>query len=102
MYQRVMFGPVTNDENKKLVDLNGRETALLIPLVIFMVWIGIRPVDFTKYSEEWVETILSGSEAKSIAVLQQANPVDLPDWTTSLYDINSQDTERLIYAKKEN
>jgi NADH-quinone oxidoreductase subunit M len=102
MYQRVMFGPVTNEENKKLIDLNGRETALLIPLVIFMVWIGIRPVDFTKYSEEWVETILSGSEAKSVAVLQEANSDHLPDWTTSLYDINSQNTERIIYAKKEN
>ncbi|MGF1669319.1 MAG: NuoM family protein, partial [Balneolaceae bacterium] len=51
MYQRVMFGPVTHEENKKLIDINGREIGLLIPLILFMVWIGIRPVDFTKYSE---------------------------------------------------
>ncbi|MEX0843906.1 MAG: NADH-quinone oxidoreductase subunit M, partial [Balneolaceae bacterium] len=50
MFQRVMFGPLTNDENKKLIDLNAREIGLLAPLMIFMIWIGIHPVDFTKYS----------------------------------------------------
>ena len=88
MYQRVMFGPITHEENKNLLDLNARETGLLIPLVIFMIWIGVRPVDFTKYSENWVETYISLSEEKGIAVLEETNIDDIPDWTADLYEIN--------------
>jgi len=88
MYQRVMFGPITNEENEKLIDLNAREIGLLVPLVLFMVWIGIRPVDFTQYSEEWVETYIAATEEKSIAVLEQAANEDLPNWTAKIYGID--------------
>ena len=37
LYQRVMFGPVTNPANEHLPDLNVREYATLIPLVILCV-----------------------------------------------------------------
>ena len=37
LYQRVMFGPVTNPANEHLPDLNAREYATLIPLVILCV-----------------------------------------------------------------
>jgi NADH-quinone oxidoreductase subunit M len=54
MYQRVMFGPVDKEENRGLKDLNTRETVyLLIPLV-FIVWIGVYPRTFLKYSEKTV------------------------------------------------
>lgn len=89
MYQRVMFGPVTHEENKKLIDLNAREIGLLIPLVIFMIWIGIRPVDFTKYSENWVETYISLSEEKSVSVLENTDFESIPDWTADFYEIDS-------------
>lgn len=99
MFQRVMFGPITNEENKKLLDLNGREIGLLIPLVIFMVWIGIRPVDFTKYSENWVESYITMSKEKSITVLEQANSNELPDWTNRIYDIDESKVESFTSNK---
>src|SRR5690349_12327366 len=43
LYQRVMFGPVTNPANEHLQDLNAREYATLIPLIILCFWIGIYP-----------------------------------------------------------
>jgi NADH-quinone oxidoreductase subunit M len=43
LYQRVMFGSVTNPANKHLPDLNAREYATLIPLVLLAFWIGIYP-----------------------------------------------------------
>ena len=49
MFQRVMFGPVTNEANKKLVDLNAREIGLLIPVMVFIVWIGVYPSYFTSF-----------------------------------------------------
>jgi NADH-quinone oxidoreductase subunit M len=46
MYQRVMNGPLTRDENKSLKDLSPREIALLVALVVFIVWIGVYPRTF--------------------------------------------------------
>jgi NADH-quinone oxidoreductase subunit M len=43
LYQRVMFGPVTNPVNEHLADLNMREYATLVPLVLLAFWIGIYP-----------------------------------------------------------
>lgn len=99
MYQRVMFGPVTHEENKKLVDLNAREIGLLIPLVIFMIWIGIRPVDFTKYSEDWVETFISLSEEKSVAVLESTSRERIPDWTADFYKVDGDIKKEVAQVK---
>ncbi len=99
MYQRVMFGPITNKENEKLIDLNGREIGLLVPLVIFMVWIGIRPVDFTKYSEEWVDTYITLSEEKSVSVIENTNSDDIPDWTAKFYKIGGNQSESELVLK---
>ena len=93
MYQRVMFGPITNEENEKLIDLNGREIGLLIPLVIFMVWIGIRPVDFTQYSEEWVESYITITEEKSVAVLNETRTENIPDWTAKFYSVEEKQSD---------
>jgi NADH-quinone oxidoreductase subunit M len=43
LYQRTMFGPVTNAANEHLPDLNWREHATLLPLVALAFWIGIYP-----------------------------------------------------------
>src|SRR6056297_2404446 len=72
MYQRVIFGPMKHEKNAKLVDLNAREIGLLVPLVIFMVWIGIRPTDFTQYSEVQVQELLESSNEKRMAIQQSA------------------------------
>lgn len=88
MYQRVMFGPITKKINEKLSDINAREIGLLVPLVIFMIWIGVRPLDFTQYSEAWVDNFVNLTEEKSVIALEQAEPELLPDWTAKLYDLN--------------
>ena len=43
LYKRTFFGPITNKENLKLKDLNKREYAALIPLVLVVVYLGIHP-----------------------------------------------------------
>lgn len=88
MYQRVMFGPITNKVNEKLKDINAREIGLLVPLVIFMVWIGVKPLDFTKYSEEWVENFVTVTEDKSITVLQNSRVEEMPAWTATFYKLD--------------
>ncbi|MGD0545368.1 MAG: NADH-quinone oxidoreductase subunit M, partial [Candidatus Acidiferrales bacterium] len=43
LYQRVMFGNVTNPANEHLPDMNAREYATILPLVALAFWIGIYP-----------------------------------------------------------
>ena len=51
MYQRVVFGEVTNPKLKGLKDMNKREMFVLAPIFIFIVWIGIYPSTFLKVSQ---------------------------------------------------
>ncbi|KQU51423.1 NADH-quinone oxidoreductase chain 13 [Bosea sp. Leaf344] len=43
LYRRVMFGELVKPELKGIADLDRREMAILIPLVLLTVWYGIRP-----------------------------------------------------------
>ena len=46
MYRRVFFGPVENPENQGLIDLDLRERAILVALLVPIVWIGVHPEPF--------------------------------------------------------
>jgi NADH-quinone oxidoreductase subunit M len=49
-YQRVFFGKTERPENQALADLNGREIAVLVPVVFFIIWIGVYPGTFLEKS----------------------------------------------------
>ena len=57
LYQRSMFGPKSNRVDG-FADLTMSESAVLIPLVIMVFWIGIYPNTFLKISEPAVNQIL--------------------------------------------
>jgi NADH-quinone oxidoreductase subunit M len=48
MFRRVMFGPLEREENKSIKDLGTRELAVLIPILIFIVWMGVYPRPFLR------------------------------------------------------
>ena len=58
LYQRVMFGPVTNPANEHLPDLNLREQATLVPLVLLALWIGVYPKPLFRYLDVPVRQIV--------------------------------------------
>jgi len=58
LYQRVMFGPVTNPANEHLPDLNLREQATLMPLVLLALWIGVYPKPLFRYLDVPVRQIV--------------------------------------------
>ena len=58
MYQRVIFGKVTNPENERLMDLTLRERVILIPLVFFIFWVGIYPKPLFSRIEPAVKQVL--------------------------------------------
>ncbi len=65
LYKRTFFGPVTNDENKKLFDLNGREMVSLVPLVIIVIWLGVYPKPILTPIDNSVKAMLSFMEDKA-------------------------------------
>jgi NADH-quinone oxidoreductase subunit M len=59
MYQRVVFGEVKNEELKReLTDMTPREIIVMIPIFIFIVWIGVYPGTFLKLTEASVQSVL--------------------------------------------
>jgi len=65
MYQRVIFGEVTHEENRRLRYLTPREWAVLVPVVALIVWIGVYPTAFTGKTEATVEALIMQVEAKT-------------------------------------
>ncbi|HUL36709.1 MAG TPA: proton-conducting transporter membrane subunit, partial [Thermodesulfobacteriota bacterium] len=58
MFQRVMFGKITRPENEKLKDLNAREIAILVPMVIMIFLMGIYPKLFFSKMDASVEKFI--------------------------------------------
>lgn len=58
MYERVVWGKVTNPKLETLTDMNARELFVLIPILLFIVWIGIYPSTFTGLTQAASESIL--------------------------------------------
>jgi NADH-quinone oxidoreductase subunit M len=69
MFQRVMFGEVTNPKNLGLPDLTAREIVVLMPLLVFVVWIGVYPNTFLRPMEPSVKNFIQLVEKKRGAVL---------------------------------
>ena len=69
MYQRVIFGEITHEANRSLTDLSPREWALVVPVVLFIVWIGVYPAAFTGPTEATIEALIGQVQSKaSVAV----------------------------------
>jgi NADH-quinone oxidoreductase subunit M len=64
MFQRVMFGEVVHEENKKLKDLSLREICVLLPILFFIVQIGVYPKPFLSRMEPTVNSLITRVESK--------------------------------------
>ena len=64
MFQRVMFGKVTNPKNEKLKDLSPREITVLVPMVILIFLMGIYPKLFFSKMDVTVEKFLKDFKGK--------------------------------------
>ncbi|MGA7874623.1 MAG: NADH-quinone oxidoreductase subunit M [Desulfoferrobacter sp.] len=58
MYKRVMYGGITKDENRNLKDMSRREYAYLLPIILFIVWIGVYPKPFLDKMDVSVQHLL--------------------------------------------
>ena len=56
--QRVIYNPLQNPANEKLTDLTPRELAVLIPLLVGIVWLGIYPKPFLQRMEPAARSLI--------------------------------------------
>jgi NADH-quinone oxidoreductase subunit M len=59
MYQRVMFGPLVREENRRLVDLTAREIAVIVPVLALCVVMGLYPAPFLRCMQPSIDGILA-------------------------------------------
>ena len=82
MYRRVMFGPITKPENEALLDLNGREIAYLIPIVLMAFFMGVYPQFFLSRMEPSLNQFLRHMDAnvtaKGSVVVEPLDPSNIP------------------------
>jgi NADH-quinone oxidoreductase subunit M len=46
LYRKIVFGELTKDALKTILDMNKREIAVFLPLVLITLWMGIYPQSF--------------------------------------------------------
>ena len=71
MYQQVMFGPVDKQENKQLLDLNGREIATLLPIAVLIIVMGIFPGLFLRQMDASAEKYIQRYQVRYQAYKSQ-------------------------------
>lgn len=82
MFRRVMYGQLDKDENRQLEDLNNKEVAVMIPLVILMFVMGLYAKPFLQQispsAKRIVEEVLiqgGKSETSAIDTESEANVI---------------------------
>jgi len=68
LFKQSFFGPVTNEANKTLKDLDAKETMSLLPLVAIVIWLGIYPKPVLEPIDNSVKAMLSFMDEKAITV----------------------------------
>ncbi|QQP92124.1 NADH-quinone oxidoreductase subunit M [Skermanella sp. TT6] len=59
LYRRIIFGKITRDDVKGMLDLNPREIAIFVPLVVLVLWMGIYPSSFLNVMSVSVEALIT-------------------------------------------
>lgn len=63
MYQRVFMGTITREENRLLPDLNFRELAILLPLIVIALWMGVNSSTFLRKMDMSVQNVIERVES---------------------------------------
>jgi NADH-quinone oxidoreductase subunit M len=68
MVQKVVFNALDKPTNRNIPDLNGRELAILLPLVAGILWIGIYPQPVLQRMQPSADRLLREVEARRFVV----------------------------------
>jgi NADH-quinone oxidoreductase subunit M len=65
MVQRILYGPVDDEENRELTDINLRERVILLPALAMIVLIGVYPGPFLEKTSASVNALLQQIEMRA-------------------------------------
>ncbi|MBU6498084.1 MAG: NADH-quinone oxidoreductase subunit M [Rhodospirillales bacterium] len=72
LYRRVIFGSLTRDDLKSILDLSPREIAVFAPLVLLTLWMGIYPSSFTGFFDAAVGAMVEHHQAALVGTARFA------------------------------
>ena len=75
LVRRVFFGPVTSEENRSMPDLTLRELIVMLPLVIGIIVMGVRPAPLLDRMEKSVELQLRNMGV--VELIDEKAPADV-------------------------
>ena len=78
--QRMFFGPNDKPENQSLKDLNLREVSVLLPVFVFIVWMGVNPNPWLSRMQPTIEALLARHSAR-VAAQHVVPDSTLPAWS---------------------
>jgi NADH-quinone oxidoreductase subunit M len=58
LYRRIIFGTITRDDVRVMLDLSPREVVVFAPMIALMLWMGIYPSSFLKPMQPSVANLL--------------------------------------------
>jgi NADH-quinone oxidoreductase subunit M len=63
LYRKIVFGELTKDSLKGILDMNRREIAVFLPLVLITLWMGIYPSSFLDPMAPSVDKLIGDYQA---------------------------------------
>ncbi len=95
MFKRVFFGQkgeLVADEHHPLHDLNKREVMVLVPLVIFMFWMGLFPGQFLGFSKVSLNHLVENRMNYQLVIDGQENVAPVKSQSMEQAPSTTQDT----------
>src|SRR5215475_15208271 len=80
LYRRVIFGELTKDSLKNILDLDRREVAVFAPLVALVFWMGIYPSSFFGVMQPAVDKLIHQYQASQAAALEDSGASPQLSW----------------------
>ena len=69
LYRRVAFGTAAGDDTRAMPDLSLREVAILLPIALAVLWMGIYPASFQNPMKPGVAAIVARLQGREMATL---------------------------------
>jgi NADH-quinone oxidoreductase subunit M len=63
LYRRVVFGVITNDDVRAMLDLHWREIVVFVPMIAVVLWMGIYPDSFLRPLQPTIGNLISSVQA---------------------------------------
>jgi NADH-quinone oxidoreductase subunit M len=80
LYRRVIFGVITRDDLKSILDLSPREMGIFAPLVVLTLWMGVYPASFLGFFDATTGAMVQSHQQ---AMIRAAGHAALADNTAS-------------------